>query len=48
MFAYVALQYQVVHQVDNLGHGGLFPPFSPRWMRKLNRLAIAQQAPGKQ
>lgn len=38
---YVALQDQVVDQVDDLSHGGFFPPLPPGRVRKLNGLAIA-------
>jgi hypothetical protein len=42
LYTHIALQYQVVHQVDDLSHGDFFSALSPGRMRELDRLAIAQ------
>jgi hypothetical protein len=45
---YISLQDQVVHQVDDLGHGGFLSTLSPRRVRELDRFAIAQESAGQQ
>jgi hypothetical protein len=45
---HIALQYQIVHQVDSVGHRLFLPALAARRVGKLDRLAIAKEAPRKQ
>lgn len=45
---YVALQYQIMDHIDDLGHGDFLSALTPRWMRELDWLAIAQKSARKQ
>lgn len=40
---YIALQDQVMYEVDDLGHGDFLSALPPRGMRELNWGAIAQE-----